>query len=571
MFPRTTQLDKQAVAKAELLDAIVEHSDDAIISRSLDGLITSWNPAAQRMFGYSSEEIIGKPVALLVPEDRTDEAHAAMARIDAGQHVELLRTAGVRKNGTTIPVSLAVSSIRGAGGVVVGGSGIFRDVTEQVHADRALAQSSWQYRLLAENASDFVAKMSPDRVITWASPSVTRTLGWAVEELVGTRLVDLVHPDDTAATAAAREAVYSGHKPVAPAGGFLLRIRTKSGRYRWMAGDATPVKDEAGVDLGVVSGLRDVDELVQARESAQADRAALRATLDSLLDPYVRYEAVRDESGQIVDFRYVEANPAACAYLGMDHQSLVRARMLDLFPGNAGAGLLARYRQILETGEPLVMGNVVDAQERVGGHERHLDISTVRVGDGLFQTWQDVTDKYASAQRLVESEEQYRLLAENASDVVFRMSATWSFEWMSGSVAEVLGWQAPDLLGHLLEEFIHPNDLPQFRQEIADTAPGSAAIVEFRYRRQEGTYRWVTCRTRAQLDEGGTPVAVVGGMVDVQNRKASEAHELDRLKELERFQRMTVGRELKMIELKKEIDSLRRRGPAKTGEPGDKG
>jgi PAS domain S-box-containing protein len=329
------------------------------------------------------------------------------------------------------------------------------------------------------------------------------------------------------------------------------------------------MQDKSGVDVTVVSSLRDVDDLVQTREAAEADRAVLRATVDSLLDPQVQLDPVRDEARQIVDFVYVDANPAACAYNGMAYQDLVGARLLDLFPGHAGAGLLDQYRHVLETSEPLVLDDFVYAQELMGGTERRYDIRAARVNGGLTYTWRDVTDRYMAAQTLAESEEQYRFLAENASDVVMRLSPDRRHELVSGSVADVLGWQAPDLVGHLIDEFIHPDDLPSFRQVVADAAPGCAARVEFRFRRSDGTYRWVACRTRTKVDEDGTPVSMVGGLVDISDRKAAEAEERKRLQELECFQRLTVGRELKMIELKKEIEYLKKHISAKGSDPRD--
>ena len=279
---------RKAFEAAQRLAAIIENSDDAIIGKTLAGIITSWNPAAERMFGLSGQEAIGRPVGLLSPQSRAGEITDILAKITAGQPVEHLESERVRKDGTVFPVSLGVSPIRDVLGVVVGASTICRDVTERVQAEKALAEAGRQYRLLAENASDLVVLASPDRVITWVSPSVTRRLGWAVADLIGTRLVELVHPEDAAATAALRDAAYSGHDVSQPAGGSVLRIRTKSGHYRWMSGDVTPVRDDSDVHVGVVTGLRDVEALVLAREAAQADRVALRATLDSLIDPHVR-------------------------------------------------------------------------------------------------------------------------------------------------------------------------------------------------------------------------------------------------------------------------------------------
>jgi PAS domain S-box-containing protein len=433
------------------------------------------------------------------------------------------------------------------------------DTTEQRKAEQELAKSSRHYRLLAENASDVVVLTNPDREVTWVSPSVTGTLGWAPEDLLGTRLADLIHPGDLADTDSVRDELYSGQGVPAPMGGFILRIRTKPGPYRWMSTVGTPVTDESGAFAGIVGGWRDVDDLVRAQNAAKEERDHLRATIDSLIDPEMLLEAVRDATGDIVDFVIVEANPAACAYHGLEREDLVGARMLSLFPGLVDAGLFELYERVAESGDPVVLDDYVYANEILSAHRRY-DIRGARVGDGLSLTWRDVTDRHSAAQRLAESEEQYRLLAENASDVVMRLSPDLSFDWLSDTVADVLGWESSELVGHLIDQLIHPEDLYRVRRAVAHAAQGPVS-VEFRFRRADGTYRWVACRTRAQVDEDGTLVAVVGGLVDIEDRKALEAHELDRLEELERFQRLTVGRELKMIELKKEIEYLRKSGP----------
>ena len=297
----------------------------------------------------------------------------------------------------------------------------------------------------------------------------------------------------------------------------------------------------------------DLSDVVRARPQAEADRA----TMDSLLDPYVRFEPVRNESGQIVDFVFADANPAACAYDGIDYEDLVGTRLLEHYPGVVGAGLLDQYAHVVQSGEPLVLDDVIYPVETMGGQDRHLDIRAARVGDGLSSTWRDVTDRHREARQLAESREEYRFLAENASDVVMRLSPDRRYEWLSGSIPPVLGWEATNLLGHRIDEFIHRDDLAPFLQAVTDTGPQSAASTDFRFRGSDGSYRWVACNTRLKLDESGTAVALVGSLVDISARKRVEAQELDRLDELERFRRLSVGRELKMIELKKEIEVLK--------------
>jgi hypothetical protein len=539
---------------------LAENASDFVVETTADGVTTWVSPSVTGVLGWQPEELVGRSGLDFAHPDDVATLQDPAARATAG----LEGTGEIRlrcADGSYRWVSRKWSLINDDSGTLVARVAGMRDVQAEVEARLALSESEERYRLLAENALDVVALTGVDGALEWISPAVTGTLGWTPQQLVGTRLVDLVHPDDQAATAEARALVYSGHEVTPPAGGFVMRFRTKSGGHRWMSGTAAPIADEAGVQVGVVSGLRDVDELVLAREAAQADRAALRATLDSLLDPQVRYVAVRDDTGQVVDLEFVDANPTACAYFEMDSAELIGSRLLDLFPGHVEAGLFERYRQVVETGEPLVMDDFEYVQELLNA-ERRYDIRAARVADGLSVVWRDVTERHAAARRLAESEEHYRLVAENVSDVAMSFSLGRRFDWVSDSVTHVMGWQPSDLVGHLMDEFVHPDDSAELGEVIADAASVRAMNVEFRFRRRDGRYRWVACRTRLRVGEDGAPIAVVGGLVDIQERREAEDHEMNRLAELERFQRLTVGRELRMIELKRQIEYLRKHGQA---------
>lgn len=120
------------------LAAIVESSDDAIISKTLQGVITSWNPAAERLFGYTAREAIGQPVAMLVPPDRTDEEPRILERIGRGERVDHFETVRLRKDGSPVHVSVTISPVRNAAGQVVGASKIARDIGERKRADARL-------------------------------------------------------------------------------------------------------------------------------------------------------------------------------------------------------------------------------------------------------------------------------------------------------------------------------------------------------------------------------------------------------------------------------------------------
>jgi PAS domain S-box-containing protein len=124
------------------LSAIIETADDAIISKTLGGIITSWNRGAERIFGYTSDEIIGKPVTLLIPPDHLDEEPEILARIKAGDRIDHYETVRVAKGGRLIDISLTVSPIKDANGVIIGASKIARDIGDRKHAENAMREQS---------------------------------------------------------------------------------------------------------------------------------------------------------------------------------------------------------------------------------------------------------------------------------------------------------------------------------------------------------------------------------------------------------------------------------------------
>jgi PAS domain S-box-containing protein len=119
-----------------LLAALVESSDDAIVSKTLDGIVTSWNRSAERLFGYAAAEMIGRPIALLAPAGREDEMPAILERIRRGERIERLETVRRRKDGSLVEVSLTISPIRDARGRLAGASKVARDITERRRAER---------------------------------------------------------------------------------------------------------------------------------------------------------------------------------------------------------------------------------------------------------------------------------------------------------------------------------------------------------------------------------------------------------------------------------------------------
>jgi PAS domain S-box-containing protein len=159
VFLRDVTAIKQGEHEKARLAAIVESTDDAIISKDLEGTIVTWNVGAERLFGYAAQEVIGRPITILLPPDRLEEEDRILAELRAGRRVDHFETRRLRKDGSAVEVSVTVSPLRGDDGEVIGASKIARDITERTRAELALKRSEEALRASEEKFRDANARL----------------------------------------------------------------------------------------------------------------------------------------------------------------------------------------------------------------------------------------------------------------------------------------------------------------------------------------------------------------------------------------------------------------------------
>ncbi|MGD9956215.1 MAG: PAS domain S-box protein [Candidatus Nanopelagicales bacterium] len=245
------------------------------------------------------------------------------------------------------------------------------------------------------------------------------------------------------------------------------------------------------------------------------DQHVLHQVLESLPDPHVLLAAVRDERGAIVDFTFAAANSALAEFERVPLNELIGSSFLALHPDAERQLYFEKLVAVVETGEPLVMDDEDYDVENLGGERRWFDVRASKVGDGVGQVIRDVTERHRAAEQLQRAQRDYRLLAENASDVVFRCNALGEFEWLSDSVADLVGWAPEDLLGAAFLDLVHGGDRENLALVHAGMLPGVPATVNVRVQRRDGGHRWVSVLIRAIRDESGAVVGTVGGWRDI--------------------------------------------------------
>ncbi len=175
----------------EHFQAIVQSSDDAVISESLDGLVMSWNSGAQSIFGYIQQEMLGKSILVLFPPELIHEEARILQQVLSGHHVDHFETERLHKNGYRIKVSVTISPIRDRNGVVVGLSKIARDITQKVHLEAAARLSN----AILRSTDDAVVSKTVHGVVTSWNPAATKIFGYTAEEMLGSSMEVLLPPN----------------------------------------------------------------------------------------------------------------------------------------------------------------------------------------------------------------------------------------------------------------------------------------------------------------------------------------------------------------------------------------
>jgi len=186
--------------RERLFSAVVESSNDAIITKALDGTITGWNRAAERLFGYTAAEAVGSRVDIIVPPDRRAELRDILDRVGRGETIEHHETLRVTKDGREVHVSLAVSPLRSLSGEIVGASKIARDITESRKTQAALNQEIEERRRIFETSQDLILVTDTKGTFVQVSPSSMTILGYEPAEMIGHSAVEFIHPDDLDST-----------------------------------------------------------------------------------------------------------------------------------------------------------------------------------------------------------------------------------------------------------------------------------------------------------------------------------------------------------------------------------
>ena len=272
-------IDERRVAEEAQgrLAAIVQSSDDAIVSKDLNGIITSWNVAAERIFGFTRDEAVGSPVTIIIPPELQDEEKQILGRLRKGERIDHFETVRITKSGRRLNVSLTISPVKDRSGSIVGASKVARDITERRRSERALRESEERFRAIVETTPECVKLVGIDGTLLHMNPPGLAMVGATCPEMVvGKNVYDIIAAHDREKFRIFNEDVCHGKR-----GTLEFDIVGLDGVGHHMETHAAPMTmpDGSVVQLAVTS---DITERVRVRETLRKNEEQLRMLADDL-------------------------------------------------------------------------------------------------------------------------------------------------------------------------------------------------------------------------------------------------------------------------------------------------
>lgn len=472
------------------------------------GRFTSVNQALCRLLGRRADQLEGRSwLTVCHPNDQPaarEMLEAVLQRAAGAQHLRLRLQ---RPDGSSVWGDLTLAGLPGTGA----SNGADALILQIVDVSELVAQAAY---LEAAAEAGIVGVWDWDiqrNVLTW-DPVMYKLYGRRRDQFAGAyeAWASAVHPDDRAYAEGEIQAAVRGWRPYQP----RFRVVWPDGSVRHLQARSRTTYDANGKALRMIGVNYDITDQVQRELEIDQQRGLLAATLEALVDPQL-FLTIAGE------LRISEANPAAAECLGRSRNQLIGQPLAALLPAASNQQLLMGLAAVARGGEPLIVDEQ-PLQLAAALDPRYVDLRAVGVRDGVAVSFRDVTDRRRTSQRLAASEERFRLLAENVTDVVF-LCEGGRIDWIAPGLRMALGWRPEHWLGLPLLQLCHPDDQGQLREQLLLVEQGDQGRLRVRMQDREGSWHWLELHLGPYRKGDGQQRGVVGALQVVDREVAAEA------------------------------------------------
>ena len=551
---------KRAETRNVQLAAIVESSADAIFSTDLSGVVLSWNPGAERMFGYSEAEAVGKPL-MIVPPDRNEELNQLNLEIMQGRQIARDGTMRRRKDGTRLEVSLIMSPLRDGSGRVTGASVIARDITERRRAEAVRERLA----ALVDSSDDAIIGKDLNSVVTAWNRGAEKVFGYSAEEMMGQSIRKLFPAERAEEEVDIMSRIRRGESVEHYE---TVRVR-KDGSRIDVSVTISPIKDSSGTIVGVSKIARDITESKQAgtRLAQHAEELARQArelavSRLALQEQTVMFELVLSSMGEGLiaadrNAHFLIWNDAAKQMMGRGpadvpseqwtpHYGVFLPDGVTPFPPH-DLPLVRALR-----GESALVELIVEQPEPAG--KVHLEVAAEPMRDaqgalcGGVAVLRDVTERHRAEAALRDSEERFQAMANGIPQLAWMAEADGHIFWYNQRWYDYTGTTAQEMEGWGWQSVHDPARLPAVLEGWKGSiASGQPFDMEFPLRGADGKLRMFLTRVMPVKDVDGRVVRWFGTNTDISERKLAEER-LERLAEEVQRSRTSLENQGRMLE-----------------------
>jgi len=509
--------NRRAIEATSRLATIVESSDAAIIGRTLEGVITSWNKGAEKLYGYSATEVFGQPISILAPHDRLEEVAQILARLKKGESVELYESVRVRKDGSQVDVSLSVFPLTDSRGEVTGVASIARDITERKRAEDSLRESEERFRATFENSGIGVALVDMQGRSLKSNPALRQMLGYSEEEFSRMAFTEYTHPDDReldwglfSELAAGKWEKYEIEK----------RFLKKGGGAVWGLLTASLVKDMHGRPVCAVGMVQDISERKRAEEALQNEKAFSGSIIDSLPDIFY----VLDSRG-----RYLRWNKNAEKILGYSREELVTLDPLANVTEDDRPWVASKIQEAFAKGSATAEVHLLSKDGREIPYI--LKATRVVIGDNVYLVGigVDITARQRAEEQLYQSRQMLQTILDTIPQRVFWKDRNILYLGCNKALALDAGLKDP-------AEIIGKNDYELAWRETAEHYRADDKLVmemetprlnfEEPQNRPDGSLWWLRSNKLPLRDREGKVIGMIGTYEDITEQKEAEAEHI---------------------------------------------
>jgi PAS domain S-box-containing protein len=505
--------------------ALIENALDCITVLDGNGMITYESPSVTPLLGYSQEELVGTSVFDLIhPEDAPAAVEAFMegVRTSTGDSAQM-EVRFKQKDGswrTFWGLGRNLLDDPDVGGIILNS----RDVTDRKASEEALRKSEEHYRLLYDNAGEAIFSYDSELILTDINRVGCEAIGYSREELVGKNILelDILRPDIIENTTNAIRMYADGEDVAGEAEYTFIR---KDGAERLFTVTGAAIRDSDGNLMSITNICRDITRERRIEEALRESEERYINVFDNIKNGVAVYEAVR--GGE--DFIFRDFNKAAGIIDEISREDVMGRSVSDLFPGIREYGLFEVFQRVWKTGVPEHHPASIYSDGRIAGWRENY---VYRLSSGeLVAVYEDITERKQKEEALRVSEEHYRLLVENASEVILTTGLDLVVTYVSPSVERQTGFTAEEVLGHDTREFITAESFDAVSKALieqlaiqreTDVTPPAPVILEVEQYRKDGSTYPVEISAGFLRDPDGTPYGAIVVSRDITERKEAE-------------------------------------------------